>query len=197
MRCSHAVEDKRRLREQLLARRRGRTADDRALAAVRLAAIAAERWAGAGCVAAYAAVGTEPPTRQLLDALHAGGARVLLPIVTGDALGWAAYDGWDALRRSDRGLLEPDPAAVEPQSLEAADVVLVPALAVDRLGHRLGRGAGYYDRALAGRTGTADLVAVVFDDEVVDDVPVEPHDIDVGWALTPSALLRLGDASRQ
>jgi 5-formyltetrahydrofolate cyclo-ligase len=197
MRCSHAVDDKRRLREQLLARRQARSADDRAAAGLRLAAVAAERWGDVGCVAAYAAIGTEPPTRQLLDALHAGGTRVLLPIVTGDALDWAAYDGWDALRHSDRGLLEPDLAAGEPGALHAAEVVLVPALAVDLLGHRLGRGAGYYDRALAHRVDPAQLVAVVFDDEVLDVVPTEPHDIDVGWALTPTNLLRLGDASRQ
>ncbi|MBV9293045.1 MAG: 5-formyltetrahydrofolate cyclo-ligase [Frankiales bacterium] len=191
------MEGKRRLREQVLARRRALTADDRAAAGEQLAAVATQRWTGVGCLAAYAAVGAEPPTRQLLDALHAGGACVLLPVVAGEDLHWAAYAGWDRLRRSDRGLLEPDPVTAEPGALETAEVVLVPALAVDRHGHRLGRGAGYYDRSLTDRAGTADLVAVVYDDEVFDDLPVEPHDIDVRWALTPTGLLPLGEQSGQ
>jgi 5-formyltetrahydrofolate cyclo-ligase len=65
-----------------------------------------------------------------------------------------------------------------------ADVVLVPALAVDRDGHRLGRGRGYYDRAL--ESVTAPVVAVVYDDDVIDDVPIEPHDRCVDGRLTPS-----------
>jgi 5-formyltetrahydrofolate cyclo-ligase len=66
-------------------------------------------------------------------------------------------------------------------------VVLVPALAVDRRGRRLGRGGGYYDRTLASLAGPA--YAVVYDDEVVEEVPVEPHDVAVAGALTPSGLV--------
>ena len=62
-----------------------------------------------------------------------------------------------------------------------------PALAVDRHGHRLGRGGGYFDRALAAVPPSMS-VAVVYDDEVLDEVPTQPHDRDVGAALTPSAL---------
>lgn len=70
-----------------------------------------------------------------------------------------------------------------------ADVVLAPALAVDRLGRRLGRGGGSFDRALA-RVDPRRALAVVYDDEVLDHIPAEPHDQRVGGALTPSALLR-------
>jgi len=71
-----------------------------------------------------------------------------------------------------------------------ADVVLVPLLAWDEKGQRLGYGAGYFDRALA-RISPAQIAAVVYDDEVLDEVPVEPHDRPVGAALTPSGLLPL------
>ena len=70
--------------------------------------------------------------------------------------------------------------------LPAADVVVVPALAVDRGGVRLGRGGGYYDRALRHVRPDARLVALVFDDELVDALPVEPHDRRVTAVVTPS-----------
>ena len=62
-------------------------------------------------------------------------------------------------------------------------MVLIPALSVDKTGVRLGRGAGYYDRTLVGLS--ADLVAVVYDEELVDSLPAGDHDVAVGWALTP------------
>ena len=65
------------------------------------------------------------------------------------------------------------------------DVIFVPALAVDRHGVRLGRGAGFYDRSLSFRGPSAQLIAVVRDDELVDDLPVEPHDVAMTHALTP------------
>jgi 5-formyltetrahydrofolate cyclo-ligase len=142
---------------------------------------------GAEAVALYAAVGTEPPTRPLLDRLIASGRTVLLPMVTPTGLAWSDYDGWDALA-DHHGLLEPTGELV--LRLDHADLVLVPALAVDRTGNRLGRGGGHYDRALDGiaRDG---IVAVVFSDEVLDVVPTEAHDIPVSAALTPEGLVPL------
>jgi 5-formyltetrahydrofolate cyclo-ligase len=120
----------------------------------------------------------------LLDALRAAGVRVLLPVVTGERLDWATYDGEGALAEGPLGLAEPSGHRLGSDALAAADVVLVPALAVDRSGHRLGRGRGYYDRALA--AVSVPVIAVVFDDDVIDDVPVEAHDRDVDGRLTPS-----------
>jgi 5-formyltetrahydrofolate cyclo-ligase len=65
-------------------------------------------------------------------------------------------------------------------------VVLVPALAVDRRGNRLGRGAGFYDRSLIYAAPQARLVAVVRDEELVDELPADPHDVRMTHALTPS-----------
>ena len=74
-----------------------------------------------------------------------------------------------------------------------ATVVLVPALAVDRSGVRLGRGAGFYDRSLALADPAARLVAVVRDDELVDAIPSGPHDVQMTHALTPrQGLVELG-----
>jgi 5-formyltetrahydrofolate cyclo-ligase len=167
-----------------MARRAARTADARAAAGEALVPHGLAACAGAGCVAAYVGVGTEPPTIPLLDALRAAGARVLLPVIDGADLDWVAYDGEAALEDVPLGLAEPVGARLGPEALRDAAVVLVPALAVDSDGHRLGRGRGYYDRAL--QTVTAPVIAVVYDDDVVDAVTVESHDRSVDGWVTPS-----------
>ncbi|MCU1641911.1 MAG: 5-formyltetrahydrofolate cyclo-ligase [Nocardia sp.] len=136
-------------------------------------------------VCAYVAVGGEPGSLAMLDVLRAGGARVLLP-VTGELgpLEWAEYTGAEGLRRGRFGLREPA-GDIVPDALASAEVILVPALAVDRRGVRLGRGAGYYDRSLGASRSDVRLVAVVRDDELVDHLPEEPHDHRMRWALTP------------
>jgi 5-formyltetrahydrofolate cyclo-ligase len=166
------------------ARRAARTIEERAAAGVGLASHGIAAWGQLGCLAAYVGVGTEPPTLPLLDALRAAGVRVLLPVISGEQLDWAAYDGIDALVEGPLGLAEPAGARLGGAALLDADRVLVPALAVDAAGHRLGRGRGYYDRALA--SVTAPVIAVVYDDDLVDDVPVEVHDRDIDGRLTPS-----------
>ncbi|MGQ4616600.1 5-formyltetrahydrofolate cyclo-ligase [Nocardia sp. R7R-8] len=186
--------DKHAWRTELLARRAVMSATEREKEAFALATavatVAAREW-----VCAYVPVAGEPGSTAMLDALLAGGARVLLP-VTGPPgpLSWAEYTGADALRRARYGLLEPIGAVLPPETVTRADLILVPALAVDLRGVRLGRGAGYYDRTLPAARPDARLVAVVRDDELVDRLPEEPHDRRMGWALTPcGGLRRLGD----
>ncbi len=137
-------------------------------------------------VAAYVPVGTEPGSLSLLDALADRDVRVLVPIVDDGPprpLDWVLYDGQDSLKTGRFGLLEPSGPRLGVDALEAASVIMLPALAVDRRGVRLGRGAGYYDRTVG--NVDAELVAVVFDDELVDELPEEDTDVRVGWALTP------------
>jgi 5-formyltetrahydrofolate cyclo-ligase len=147
----------------------------------------------AGTVAAYVSIGTEPDTRGLLFALWKRGTYVLLPRLRADKdLDWASYEGPDSLVPGPHGLLEPSEPPRGVNAVASADVVLVPALAVDRKGVRLGRGGGSYDRALT-RVGPAILTAaLVYDGEVVDELPSEPHDRHVRAAVTPSdGLVRL------
>ncbi|MFE5510899.1 5-formyltetrahydrofolate cyclo-ligase [Streptomyces sp. NPDC056529] len=150
--------------------------------------------AGASTVAAYVSVGREPGTRALLDALHARGVRVLLPVLLPDNdLDWAAYEGPDRLARAGRGLLEPVGPRLGPEAVCGADAVLLPGLAVDARGMRLGRGGGSYDRVLArlvraGRDPA--LVVLLYADEVVGRVPEEPHDHPVHAVVTPEAVVR-------
>ncbi|RJQ81913.1 5-formyltetrahydrofolate cyclo-ligase [Amycolatopsis panacis] len=158
-------------------------------AAALAAAAAAIR---AETVCAYLPFGTEPGLLSLVEALSGTGARVLLPVIrpTPGPLDWATYTGPDDLAPGPlRGILEPAGPRLGSDAVAAAEVILVPALAVDRRGVRLGRGAGHYDRSLG--TATADLLAVVRTEELVDLLPGEPHDVPMAAALTPDGLVRL------
>lgn len=142
-------------------------------------------------VCAYVSIGTEPATGPLLAALHDAGACVLLPVTlpgSPSPLEWAVAGGSAALTPGRFGLLEPTGDRLGPAAVIAADVVFVPALAVDTRGVRLGRGAGFYDRSLVHPRG--ELVAVVHDDEVLPHVPGDDHDVPMGWVLTPSGGFR-------
>ena len=104
---------------------------------------------------------------------------------TARPLRWAVLESSDALVAAPFGLREPPEPWLPPTALGEAQAVFVPALAVDRRGSRLGRGAGYYDRSLAFCNPSALLIAVVRDDELVDRLPDEPHDVPMTHALTP------------
>jgi 5-formyltetrahydrofolate cyclo-ligase len=139
-------------------------------------------------VCAYLPFGTEPGTTALADALAAAGARVLLPVILPEPgpLDWAEYTGETDLRPGRlRGILEPTGKRLGVDAVGAAELVLVPALAVDRQGVRLGRGAGHYDRSLVFAAAGATLLAVVRDEELVDRLPGQPHDVRMSGALTP------------
>jgi 5-formyltetrahydrofolate cyclo-ligase len=174
------------LRAQLLARRRERPAGERAAAAAAVTAALLRGLAGARTIAAYVPEETEPGHGRLPAAYTQLGARVLLPVVPGEGheLRWAVDTG--RLSAGRFGLQEPVGPRLGPTAIGTADVVVVPALAVARDGVRLGRGGGYYDRALRYVRPGATLVAAVFDDELFDALPAEPHDHLVTAVVTPS-----------
>ena len=149
----------------------------------------------AATVAAYVSVATEPGTGPLLEALAAAGKRVVLPVLLPDGdLDWAAYAGPGSLVPARRGLLEPAGRPLGPDTVATADVVLVPALAVDRDGTRLGRGGGSYDRALARVPVGTPVCALLYEDELVEEVPHDAHDRPVTAVVTPRGVTRLGRA---
>jgi 5-formyltetrahydrofolate cyclo-ligase len=184
------------LRARLLRARRALSAQEREAAAAALARTVrgVPECADSKVVAAYVSMGSEPGTGPLIDVLRDSGARVLLPVLLPDNdLDWAAYDGPDALVRTERGLLEPAGPRLGPDAVTGAQAVLLPGLAVDARGVRLGRGGGSYDRALSriGRAGARPaLVVVLYAHEVLDVVPAEPHDGPVDAALTPAGVRR-------
>ncbi len=176
------------LRSTMRERRALRSSEERERLGVELAQYAPAL--GPGPVAAFVGIRGEPHTLPLLAALRSRGVRVLLPLLRDDLdLEWADYDGDPAnLTAGPRGVLHPPGPSLGLGGIAAAELVLAPALAVDGEGRRLGQGGGSYDRALA-RT-SAPVLAVVFDDEVIDEVPAEQHDRPVTGALTPAGGIR-------
>jgi 5-formyltetrahydrofolate cyclo-ligase len=188
----HAAADKRRLRTSARAARSRRDPASVAAAAPLLAALVEELPAvrDATVVATYLSTGREPPTTALVAGWRARGLPVLLPIVLADLdLDWALDDG---SRRPGvlRGVAEPAGPPLGPDAVARADVLVVPALAVDPQGRRLGQGGGSFDRALARARPDALVIALLHDDEVPDGpLPVEPHDRPVDVVVTPSRVL--------
>jgi 5-formyltetrahydrofolate cyclo-ligase len=186
-------------RDRLLAARR-RIADDVRAAEARALREHVEPVVDAGTtVCAYVPVGAEPGSVELLDALLHRSGRVLLPVARTGAdnaplpLRWGEYRP-GALVPGPWGLLEPPGPELPESALGEAALVIVPALAVDRRGVRLGRGRGFYDRSLGRRNPQARLIAVVRDAELVDELPAEPHDVAMTHALTPErGLIALPD----
>lgn len=181
------------VRDQVLTGRRRRplTEVGEAARAIAEVLLATEEVRRAATVACYVSLGTEPGTTDLLDRLVDAGKRVILPVLLPDNdLDWAVYRGLTSLAPAGRGLLEPAGPPLGVDAVATADVVLVPGVAVSQAGLRLGRGGGSYDRAL-GRVPVGTFTCVLlYDDEVLPDVPAEPHDRPVTAAATPSGLRR-------
>jgi 5-formyltetrahydrofolate cyclo-ligase len=175
-------------------------ADDARVSAARLIrdyVLEMPEMSSAGTIAAYYSIGTEPGTHGLVFGLWKRGSYVVLPVLLPDGdLDWASYEGPDSLVPGPGGLLQPSEPVRGPGTVARADVVLVPALAVDARGYRIGRGGGSYDRALARVGGQVPTIALLYDDELLPSVPAEPHDQRVRVVVRPATGLTLTDAAR-
>jgi 5-formyltetrahydrofolate cyclo-ligase len=185
------------MRERIRAERRRRGPAHREAAAVALADVALEipEIVRAGTVAAYVSTPSAPGTLPLRRALRANGIRVLLPVLLGDGhLDWAE-DGDDGSSLHDQHVAPPSEHLLGLEAVGQAQAVIVPALAVDTLGNRLGQGGGFYDRTLRMLDPTVPVFAIVYDGEVLDaaiePVPAERHDQQVDAIVTPHRCLRL------
>jgi 5-formyltetrahydrofolate cyclo-ligase len=179
--------DKAGWRSHLQARRRAMAADRLSAAARDLEGHLLGRLVGVPAVAAYVPVDREPGSLGLLDALRGRGTVVLLPVILrGRMLDWSPYAGPDQLVSGPFGTLEPAGPRLGVDALGEAGVILVPALAVDHVGIRLGRGAGYYDRALSRLASDPLVAALLHDGELVPRLPADPWDRPVHAAVTPA-----------
>ena len=141
-------------------------------------------------VAGYRALGSELDPDPLMRRLAAAGARLALPVMglDGEPLTFRAWTEGDPLERRAYNVEEPDRAA----TLVVPDLVLVPLVAIDRAGIRMGYGKGYYDRTLSAlrRAGPVRAVGLAFDVQLVDSVPAEPHDEALDALVTPTTVHR-------
>jgi len=183
--------EKSALRASILKRRAGLSAEDRAAAAEAIAAhLTGAAFAQVPTVAVYLSMGSEPGTGLLIDALLARGTEVIVPVASADAtLDWVRYQPDIQLAASALGVPEPDGPRLGTDALTLAGLVVAPALAVDQAGRRLGRGGGYFDRALAHAHGP--VCALVYADELLPVVPHEDHDVPVDLVVTEAGIFRV------
>jgi 5-formyltetrahydrofolate cyclo-ligase len=189
------MSEKQVLRRALLAARAALDPARRAAADAALVAAARLLIRGAARVAAYVPLPGEPGGPALPDALAAELPRhgLLLPSLQPDLdLDWVAYDGTLEPGTARRRLREPSGPRLGVDAIATAEIVLVPAVAVDMSGARLGRGGGSYDRSLARARPSSPIIALVYRDEIVPVIPVEDHDCRVTAALTPDGMTAFG-----
>jgi 5-formyltetrahydrofolate cyclo-ligase len=185
LRAEKSRQEKLALRNRLLAARRSLTPEDRAKATQAVQAVLEDlvRAQSPTTIAGYVPLGPEPGGADLPEIL---GERLILPVLLPDNdLDWVRYRGPDALRPGPRGLREPLGPRLGVGAVTDATLLVVPALAVDRTGLRMGRGGGSYDRVLA-RADRAYSVALLHDGELLERVPAEPHDRRVIAVITPT-----------
>ena len=184
------------LRARLRDRRRGRESPSASAART---ARAMEASVGHRVVAAYLSVPGEPDTSALIEALHAAGTTLLLPLLGRRADGsvrrepdWAHYAGPDRLRIGHAGIAEPTTGPLGAHAVSAASLVWCAGLAASPTGDRLGTGGGWYDRALEHAAGDAVIGVLLRDDEVLPVIPTEPFDRPVSVIVTERRTLWTG-----
>ncbi|MCK6081225.1 5-formyltetrahydrofolate cyclo-ligase [Microbacterium sp. EYE_5] len=135
---------------------------------------------------------TEPGTREFIAAAVARGIRVLLPVTRADGLlDWAVAEDEGLTAEGMFGLPEPVGELLSPVAVNDVDLLVIPAAAVDRTGMRLGWGRGYFDKTIGSMEKCPPVYAVIFDSELLDEVPRDLHDQPVSGVVTPTRTLTL------
>jgi 5-formyltetrahydrofolate cyclo-ligase len=183
--------EKRALRAELRERRRIMPSTERDAATVALTANL-QRLAtdlGVRSVAGYLSRPDEPNIRPFVHWAHDSGMRVLLPVSREDGLlDWAPYDGGDE-SLDPFGMPAPTSDLLSPMAVSTVNLILAPAACVDGTGMRMGWGRGYFDKTLGSMEKRPPVYAVLFDSELVDEVPSEVHDQRVDGVVRPSGIL--------
>jgi 5-formyltetrahydrofolate cyclo-ligase len=139
-------------------------------------------------VAAYLPFGTEPNIMDFVAGAAGHGIKLIMPVSQIDqSMHWVEYTGESA-----PGIFGfHEPTGME-ASLESAQLILIPASAADPQGNRLGKGKGFYDIALAQLANRIPVAAVVYDQEVLEQLPIESHDQAVDYVVTPKRTIAVG-----
>jgi len=152
---------------------------------------------GARSVSCYLSTSSEPNTRDFVRAAVARGIRVLLPVTRVDGLlDWSVATEDGDIEEGLFGLPEPTGELLGPIAVNDVDLMVIPAAAVDRNGMRLGWGRGYFDKTIGSMENCPPVYAVIFDSELLDRVPSEPHDQPVSGVVTPTQTIPLASAKR-
>lgn len=191
--------EKRALRAELRERRQllSQAQLDAAAQGIRVQLDALVDGIGARSVSCFLSTMTEPGTREFVEAAVARGIRVLLPVTRTDGLlDWAVATPDGDETEGLFGLPEPVGELLGPIAVNDVDLLIIPAAAVDRSGMRLGWGRGYFDKTIGSMERCPPVYAVIYDSELLDDVPREIHDQPVTGVVTPTQTITLAPARR-
>lgn len=179
---------KQELRRQVRALKKAHAAEQLSAASQQLCrkVLGMACWQAADTLLLYHPLPDEVDVRPLIAAGYQQGKRVLLPVCVGDSLELRIYQGEASLSVGSFGILEPTGPLFSAQDCCQIQLALIPGMAFDAEGHRLGRGKGYYDRLLPGLT-EAHLIGICYDFQLLDAVPSEPHDCLVHEVVTNAA----------
>lgn len=151
-----------------------------------------EEYCQASCVALYSPAHKETDTAGILTAAFKAGKRVLYPAVCGHKMVLREVQGVDSLAQGSFGILEPCSVGID-HSAEEADLIIVPGVAFDQCGHRIGYGKGFYDSFLGSSAGRGHLVGLCHDFQLIDgQIPAEEHDIRMEIIVTDRRIIRCG-----
>lgn len=201
--CSHLRKlegsmPKRTLRQQMLAHRRALSHDEWLLSS-RLAQenlLALEEYSRAACIAVYAAAHNEVDTALIVQTAFTVGKRVLYPAVCGHHMVLRQVEGVEQLSQGSFGILEPCSTGVDHQA-DGVDLIVVPGVAFDLSGHRIGYGKGFYDRFLQHPGREAALVGLCHDFQLIDgEIPADRHDIRMEIIVTDQRTIICGSNRR-
>lgn len=184
---------KTRLRAEARARRAARSDTERALSTSWVTENLGQliHDCGATTVAIFLSTPTEPQTRDAIRELSLLGTHFVAPVShENGVMEWTPVDGATPERAGLGGMPEPDVSHTATVGKVAVDLVVCPAAAVDGTGTRLGWGGGYYDRFCAELPAETLIFALVFDDDVVSDLPGEKHDVPIDGVVTSSGWRR-------
>lgn len=152
---------------------------------------------GARSISCFLSTSTEPGTREFVEAAVARGIRVLLPITRADGLlDWTEASPELDITEGLLGMPEPVGEVLGPIAVNDVDLLVIPAAAVDAGGMRLGWGRGYFDKTIGSMEHCPPVYAVIFDSELVDDVPRDVHDQPVTGVVTPTRTVTFSPAHR-
>lgn len=150
---------------------------------------------GVRSMSCFLSTTTEPGTREFVDAAVSRGIRVLLPVTRNDGLlDWSVATPDLDIAEGLFGLPEPVGELLGPIAVNDVDLLVIPAAAVDRSGMRMGWGRGFFDKTIGSMEGCPPVYAVVYDSEILDEVPSDIHDQRVTGVVTPTQTLVLAPA---
>ena len=171
---------KKELRQQIRTQKRRLSAAEMAVMSEDICSkvLALASWQEAGTLLLYYPLPDEVDVRLLIKDAFESGKKVLLPVVNDDELELHLYEGEASLKEGTFGIMEPTGPLFAPKHYGEIELAVIPGMAFDSAGHRLGRGKGYYDRLLP-NLNAAKLIGICFLFQLLEEVPAEAHDISV------------------